>query len=264
VIDGLGAVQNILLVGGTSEIGLSIVDSIFEKHRGKHLVVTVKSNSDIERVQNELGRRFNGVTVEVVVMNMLSSGSLAATTGNIFGKSQIDVVILAAGVLPPAELSFTNPQIAVDSSKINFLGPIEIGTEVIQQFRKQGHGRLVVISSVAGERPRKDNYVYGASKAGLDAWANGLADSVHGLPIRVLVVRPGMVRTKMSAGLPEAPFTCDPDVVGRAVLKRLNKGPALIWVPGKLRIVMSVLRHLPRFVFRRLSRGVNTQNTPLA
>ena len=106
--------------------------------------------------------------------------------------------------------------------------------------------------------------MYGAAKAGLDAWANGLADSVHGLPIRVLVVRPGMVRTKMSAGLPEAPFTCDPDVVGRAVLRRLNKGPALIWVPGKLRIVMSVLRHLPRFVFRRLSRGVNTQKTPLA
>ena len=264
MIDGLGAVQNVLLVGGTSEIGLAIVDSVFSKKRGQRLTVSVKSDSDIERVKNELVNRYEGVSIEAVVMNMFDSGSLEATTRSVFATTQIDVVILAAGLLPDAEESFSDGQVAVNSTKVNFLGPMEIGTEAIQQFRKQGHGRLVVISSVAGERPRKDNYVYGAAKAGLDAWANGLADSVHGLPIRVLVVRPGMVRTKMSAGLPEAPFTCDPDVVGRAVLRRLNKGPALIWVPGKLRIVMSVLRHLPRFVFRRLSRGVNTQNTPLA
>jgi decaprenylphospho-beta-D-erythro-pentofuranosid-2-ulose 2-reductase len=264
VIDGLGAVQSVFLVGGTSEIGLAIVDSIFEKKRGQRLVVSVKSDLDVERVKSDLVDRYNGVLIDVVVMNMLNSGSLEATTQSTFATSQIDVVILAAGLLPDAEESFNDAQVAVNSTKVNFLGPIEIGTEVIQQFRKQGHGRLVVISSVAGERPRKDNYVYGAAKAGLDAWANGLADSVHGLPIRVLVVRPGMVRTKMSAGLPEAPFTCNPDAVGKAVLKRLNKGPVLIWVPGKLRIVMSILRHLPRFVFRRLSRGVNTQNTPLA
>jgi decaprenylphospho-beta-D-erythro-pentofuranosid-2-ulose 2-reductase len=260
----LGAVQNVLLVGGTSEIGLAIVDSVFSKKRGQRLTVSVKSDSDIERVKNELVNRYEGVSIEAVVMNMLDSGSLEATTRSVFATTQIDVVILAAGLLPDAEESFSDGQVAVNSTKVNFLGPIEIGTEAIQQFRKQGHGRLVVISSVAGERPRKDNYVYGAAKAGLDAWANGLADSVHGLPIRVLVVRPGMVRTKMSAGLPEAPFTCNPDAVGKAVLRRLNKGPALIWVPGKLRIVMSVLRHLPRFVFRRLSRGVNTHSTPLA
>jgi decaprenylphospho-beta-D-erythro-pentofuranosid-2-ulose 2-reductase len=264
VINGLGAVQNVFLVGGTSEIGLSIVDSIFEKGRGKQLVVSVKSEADIERVQNELERRLNGVSVEVVVMNMLNSGSLEVTTRSTFAKFQIDVVILAAGLLPDAEKSFSDAQVAVNSAKINFLGQLEVGTEVIQQFKKQGHGRLVVVSSVAGERSRKDNYVYAAGKAGLDAWATGLADALHGLPIRVLVVRPGMVRTKMSAGLPEVPFTCDPDVVGKAVLKRLNRGPTLIWVPGILRIVMSILRHLPRFVFRRLSRSVNTQNTPLA
>jgi decaprenylphospho-beta-D-erythro-pentofuranosid-2-ulose 2-reductase len=264
VIDGLGAVQNVLLVGGTSEIGLAIVDSVFSKKRGQRLTVSVKSDSDIERVKNELVNRYEGVSIEAVVMNMLDSGSLEETTRSVFATTQIDVVILAAGLLPDAEESFNDGQVAVNTTKVNFLGPMEIGTEAIQQFRKQGHGRLVVISSVAGERPRKDNYVYGAAKAGLDAWANGLADSVHGLPIRVLVVRPGMVRTKMSAGLPEAPFTCNPDAVGKAVLRRLNKGPALIWVPGKLRIVMSVLRHLPRFVFRRLSRGVNTHITPLA
>ena len=264
MIDGLGVAQNVLLVGGTSEIGLSIVDAIFSKGRGEHLVVTVKSETDIERVKTELGHRFNGVAVDVVVMNMLDSGSLEIATRRVFSSHQIDVAILSAGLLPDAEKSFTDAQVAVDSGKVNFLGQLEIGTEVVQQFKKQGHGRMVVVSSVAGERSRKDNYVYAAGKAGLDAWATGLADALHGLPIRVLVVRPGMVRTKMSAGLPEVPFTCDPDVVGKAVLKRLNKGPTLIWVPGILRVVMSILRHLPRFVFRRLSRSVNTQNTPLA
>ncbi len=264
MIDGLGVVQNVFLIGGTSEIGLSIVDAIFSKGRGKQLIASVKSESDIERVQNELERRFSGVHVEVVVMNMLNSGSLEVPTQSVFAKFQIDAVILSAGLLPDAEKSFSDAQVAINSAKVNFLGQLEVGTEVIQHFKKQGHGRLVVVSSVAGERSRKDNYVYAAGKAGLDAWATGLADALHGSPIRVLVVRPGMVRTKMSAGLPEVPFTCDPDVVGKAVLKRLNRGPTLIWVPGILRIVMSVLRHLPRFVFRRLSRSVNTQNTPLA
>ncbi len=264
MINGLGALQNVLLIGGTSEIGLSIVDSIFERGRGNQLVVSVKSETDIERVRNDLGSRYKGISIEVVVMNMLNTGSLEASTRSVFAKFQIDAVILAAGLLPDVEKSFSDARVAVDSAKVNFLGQLEVGTEVIQQFKKQGHGRLVVVTSVAGERSRKDNYVYAAGKAGLDAWATGLADALHGSPIRVLVVRPGMVRTKMSAGLPEVPFTCDPDVVGKAVLKRLNRGPTLIYVPGILRIVMSILRHLPRFVFRRLSRGVNTQNTPLA
>jgi decaprenylphospho-beta-D-erythro-pentofuranosid-2-ulose 2-reductase len=253
VIDGLGAMQNVLLIGGTSEIGLSIVDSIFGQKRGVRLVVTVKTNVEIEQVREKLAERFAGVKVEVVVMNLLDSGLLAEPIRNIFSDSEIDVTVIAAGVLPNAELSFSDPKTAVESSKINYLGPIEIGTEVIGQYKNQGHGRLVIISSVAGERPRKDNYVYGAAKAGLDAWANGLADSLHGLPIRTLVVRPGMVRTKMSSGLPEAPFTCDPKDVGKAVLRRLNRGPVVIWVPGKLKYVMAVFRHLPRFIFRRLS-----------
>ena len=144
---------------------------------------------------------------------------------------------------------------AVESAKVNFLGPLEIGTAALGRFKKQGHGTLVVISSVAAERPRKDNYVYGSAKSGIDAWANGAADAIAGTAVRVLVVRPGMVRTRMSAGIPEAPLTSNPDDVAKVITRRLSRGPVTVWVPGKLRWLMFVLRHLPRPIFRKISRG---------
>jgi decaprenylphospho-beta-D-erythro-pentofuranosid-2-ulose 2-reductase len=134
---------------------------------------------------------------------------------------------------------------------------------VAQRFRKQGRGVLVVLSSVAAERPRKDNFFYGAAKAGLDAWANGLADELAGSGVRVLVVRPGMVRTRMSAGLPEAPMTTDAAVVADVVAKNLVNGPTTIWVPAQLQVLMSGLRHLPRPVFRKIVSSREQQSKQL-
>jgi decaprenylphospho-beta-D-erythro-pentofuranosid-2-ulose 2-reductase len=110
----------------------------------------------------------------------------------------------------------------------------------------------VVLSSVAGERGRASNFVYGSTKAGVDTFAQGLGDSLRRDGVRVVVVRPGFVHTRMTAGLPPPPLSCSPDDVGRAVLRALRTGQETVWVPASLRVVMSGLRHLPRAVFRRL------------
>jgi decaprenylphospho-beta-D-erythro-pentofuranosid-2-ulose 2-reductase len=109
-----------------------------------------------------------------------------------------------------------------------------------------------VLSSVAGERARRSNFVYGSSKAGLDVFAQGLGDSLQGSGVHVVIVRPGFVRTKMTAGLPDAPMATTPEAVADAVVKALRTGREIVWVPGQMRVVMSGLRHLPRPVFRRL------------
>ena len=120
------------------------------------------------------------------------------------------------------------------------------------RLRPQGHGRLVVLSSVAAERPRRSNFVYGASKAAIDALATGLGDQLHGSGVGVLVIRPGFVHTSMTHGLPPAPLAVGPDAVAEAIAAHLRDPSGTIWVPRTLRPVMTALRHTPRTLFRRL------------
>jgi decaprenylphospho-beta-D-erythro-pentofuranosid-2-ulose 2-reductase len=109
-----------------------------------------------------------------------------------------------------------------------------------------------VLSSVAGERVRRSNVVYGASKAGLDGLAQGLGDALHARGVRVMVVRPGFVHTRMTRGLDAAPLSTEPGAVARAVVRGLDRGDAVVWVPRSLRWLMLVVRFLPRPIFRRL------------
>jgi decaprenylphospho-beta-D-erythro-pentofuranosid-2-ulose 2-reductase len=119
-------------------------------------------------------------------------------------------------------------------------------------MRRQGHGHIAVLSSVAGERARASNFVYGSSKAGLDAFAQGLGDSLHGTGVRMTVVRPGFVHTRMTRGMKSAPFATTPRVVGELTAAGMRKGRHTVWTPGILRYVFMVLRHVPRPIFRRL------------
>ena len=120
------------------------------------------------------------------------------------------------------------------------------------QLRVQGQGRIVVLSSVAGFRVRRANFVYGSAKAGMDAFAMGLGEALRGSGVAVHVIRPGFVRTKMTAGLPAAPFAVGPDQVAADILRGLHRGAAVIWSPPFLRWVFSALRLLPQPLWRRL------------
>jgi decaprenylphospho-beta-D-erythro-pentofuranosid-2-ulose 2-reductase len=136
--------------------------------------------------------------------------------------------------------------------RVNFLGAGSLLLACMERLRAQGSGVLVVLSSVAAERPRAGNAIYGAAKAGLDALAQGLADATADSGVRVLVVRPGFVTTRMTAGLDPAPFATTPEAVADATVEALDGNAHTVWVPGKLRFVFSVLRHVPRPVYRRL------------
>ena len=104
-------------------------------------------------------------------------------------------------------------------------------------MRRQGHGHIAVLSSVAGERARAGNFVYGSSKAGLDAFAQGLGDSLAGSGVKVTVIRPGFVHSRMTRGLKSAPFATTPRVVGELAVAGMRKGKHTVWTPGILRYV---------------------------
>lgn len=144
---------------------------------------------------------------------------------------------------------------AAELAHVNFTGAVSASIAATNVLRDQGHGALVVLSSVAGERVRKGNVVYGATKAGLDGFAQGLGDLLEGSGVRVLVVRPGFVHSAMTRGLKPAPFATTPDKVAEATVKGLRARRRTVWVPGILRFVFIALRHLPGVVWRRLPLG---------
>jgi decaprenylphospho-beta-D-erythro-pentofuranosid-2-ulose 2-reductase len=148
-----------------------------------------------------------------------------------------------------------DPHAAAHLIGVNFAAAASIALVVANQLRAQGHGRLVVLSSVAGERVRKANFVYGSSKAGLDGFAQGLADSLVGSGAGVLIVRPGFVHSAMTAGLKPAPFATTPDAVADVVARGLVANRRIVWAPGILRVVFMILRHLPAPIWQRLPLG---------
>jgi decaprenylphospho-beta-D-erythro-pentofuranosid-2-ulose 2-reductase len=249
VNDALGDPQSVLVLGGTSEIAQAVTRRLVGR-RVRRVVLAVRRPEAVTAFVAELAA--NGAAVEVVEFDADDTASHRAVLGSVFDKGDIDVTLLAFGVLGDQAAFDHDPQAAVAAVHTNMTGSVSCGLVVADRLRRQGHGALVVLSSVAGERVRSANFVYGATKAGLDGFAQGLGDSLVGTGARVLVVRPGFVRTKMTAGMREAPFTTDADAVADAVLVGLAKGRHTVWSPPALRYVFAVLRHLPRPLWRRM------------
>jgi decaprenylphospho-beta-D-erythro-pentofuranosid-2-ulose 2-reductase len=142
--------------------------------------------------------------------------------------------------------------VALELAEVNYVAPVHLGVLLAARLKTQGHGRIVALSSVAGERVRRSNFVYGSTKAGFDGFYLGLGEALRGTGIEVLVVRPGFVKSKMTEGLDAAPLSVTPEQVADAVVTAVQEHRELIWVPAPMRVVMSGLRHVPRAVFRRL------------
>jgi decaprenylphospho-beta-D-erythro-pentofuranosid-2-ulose 2-reductase len=249
--DALGSVQSVLVLGGGSDIALATVRRLVAD-RTRTVVLAARRPERLSDVVGEL-RAASAGTVEAVAFDAADTGAHAGFVEDVFARfGDFDVVLLAFGVLGNQQSAEADAGAALEVIRTNYLGAVSVAIPVAARLRAQGHGTLVVLSSVAAERPRRANFVYGSSKAGLDAFAQGLGDSLVGSGARVLVVRPGFVRTKMTAGLPGAPLSTTPEAVAAAVADGLRGDAHTIWVPPALRWLMAVLRHLPRPLFRRI------------
>ncbi len=168
------------------------------------------------------------------------------------GPRDIDVAIVAFGLLGDAEELWQNQRKAVQIAEINYTAAVSVGVLLGEKMRAQGFGQIIAMSSAAGERVRRSNFVYGSTKAGLDGFYLGLGEALREYGVRVLVIRPGQVRTRMSAHIKEAPLTVDKEYVANLAVTASAKGKELVWAPGAFRYVMMVMRHVPRPIFRKL------------
>ena len=245
--DAVGSVQSVLLLGGTSEIGLETVRALVAD-RTRDVVLAARDPGRAEEAAAEL--RAAGAAVDVVELDATRTDTHAAILRDAFARPDgFDVAIVAVGVLTRGDDQLLD---AARLQLVNGTGATSLMAHAAREMRAQGRGTVVLLSSVAADRPRVSNYAYGASKAAADTFARGLAGALHGSGVDVMIVRPGFVRTKMTRGLDPAPLSVDADAVADAIVRGLARGSGVVWVPAPLRGVMSVLRHLPRAVFRRL------------
>ncbi|MDQ4071103.1 MAG: decaprenylphospho-beta-D-erythro-pentofuranosid-2-ulose 2-reductase [Actinomycetota bacterium] len=249
--DALGSPQSVLVLGGTSDIGLATARALVAR-RARTVVLAGRRPEALEEAAAEL-RRLGAERVETVSFDADDTGSHARFAEDVFTRvGDIDVVLVSFGVLGDQARAEEHPEEAVAVLTTNFVGAASVGLHLSHHLRRQGHGVLVLLSSVAGQRARRSNFVYGSSKAGVDAFYTGLGDSLVGSGVSVLVVRPGFVRTKMTEGMEETPLSTTADEVAEVIVRALESGAEEAWAPRPLRAVMFVLRHLPRPVFRRL------------
>lgn len=251
MLNAVGQAQNILLLGGTSEIGLAIVAEFLERGPAR---VTLAARADSPRVDAAATRLKEAGASEVDVLDFDATDfdSHPDVIDAAFARGDVDVAVVAFGTLGDQEELWQDQAKAVASAQINYTGPVSVGVLLGQKFKVQGHGTIVALSSVAGVRVRRSNFVYGASKAGVDGFYTQLGEALRGTGANVLVVRPGQVRTRMSAEAKAAPLTVNPEDVAEATVKAVLQDKDIIFVHPAFQLVTGVFNFIPRQIFRKL------------
>ncbi|EGD56206.1 SDR family NAD(P)-dependent oxidoreductase [Gordonia neofelifaecis] len=245
-----------MVFGGRSEIGVATASRLAAGHR---VVLAARRPDDLAQESAAL-LAAGATSVDTVEFDADDIASHPALIDSLFQRdAPIDVAIVAFGILGDAARSETDVEHALQIAHTDYYAQISVMTPLAVALRRQGAGTIIAFSSVAGVRVRRANYVYGSTKAGLDGFASGLADALHGTGVNLLLARPGfvigsMTRELMDSGVKPAPFSRTADQVADAVAKAYRRGRGEVWIPGVLRPMFFGMRLLPRAVWRRLPR----------
>ncbi len=241
-----------LVLGGASDIGLATVRRL-GAHGLERVVLAARDPASLEQrlARDPLPCR----RVEVVRWDALDpeghDALLAHATSTV---GRLDLVLCAVGLLGHHAGASTGPAEATALMAANYEGPAAALLVAGRALAEGGGGSIVVLSSIAAARARRSNFVYGSAKAGLDAFAQGLGDALADRHVRVHVVRPGFVVSKMTTGLTPAPFATTPEAVAEAVLGVVTAPRSrIVWVPRILGPLMGVLRLVPSAWWRRIA-----------
>ncbi|MEV1295103.1 SDR family NAD(P)-dependent oxidoreductase [Pseudonocardia sp. NPDC049635] len=244
----------VLVFGGRSEIGVAVAQRLAGREAGT-VVLAARRAGELDAETARVAAA--GARVETAEFDADDLAAHRPLIDDVRARhGRIDVAVIAFGVLGDQARAETDAAHAAAIVHTDYLAQVHLLTELTQVLREQGSGTLVVYSSVAGVRVRRANYVYGSAKAGLDGFASGLADALHGSGVRLVLIRPGFVIGRMTEGMHPAPLSSTPEQVADATVAALRRrsGNADVWVPGTLRLLFAVLRLLPRAVWRRMPR----------
>lgn len=242
----------VAIFGGRSEIGLEIAGRLAP---GAIVILAARPGTPLDE-----GRRrcleAGAERVEDVDFDADDTASHPGLLAQIEDRvGPIDIAILGFGILGDQSLAEHDHREVVRILHTDFVAQASLLTVLAHRMRARGRGTLVAFSSVAGQRVRRANYVYGSAKAGLDGFASGMADSLHGSGVHLVIARPGFVIGRMTAGMKPAPFASTPGQVADAVVTTIRRGSGVeVWIPWQLRAMFAVASLLPRSLWRLMPR----------
>lgn len=241
----------VLILGGRSEIGIELARLLAP---GATVVLAARQADHLDKQVAALtaGGATAVHTREFDADDLASHSPLVDAV--VADHGPIATAVLAFGILGDQSRAETDAAHAVAVVHTDYVAQVSMLTHLAAAMRKADSGRLVVFSSIAGARVRRANYVYGSAKAGLDGFASGLADALHGTGVRLLIVRPGFVVGRMTHGMDPAPLSRTPAQVAKATARALAKGRRTVWIPWALGPAAAVMRVLPQSVWRRMPR----------
>jgi len=240
--------KNVLILGATSDMAQAIAKKYVAE--GWSLTLAALEPELLESIASDLRVR-SEMGIQALEFDALDFSNHRNFYESL--ETKPDAVICVFGYMGDQELARTDLDEVRKTIDINFTGAASILAVVAEDFEKRGQGSIVGISSVAGDRGRQSNYIYGCAKAGLTAYLAGLRNRLAKSGVHVMTVKPGFVRTKMTEHLElPAALTADPDQVARAVFKGMEKKKNTIYILWMWRWIMCIIRHIPEFVFKKM------------
>jgi len=244
--------KRIVIVGATSAMAEHCA-RLWAQGTPIDLTLVGRDVGRIERVATDLRVRSPQSLIRAVQSQFLDPAAIQATVDSIVSEGPVDIVLIAHGSLPEQANCQDDLQACREALDINGISPVLYAEAFAKHMARANHGTIALIGSVAGDRGRKSNYVYGSAKGMLTRYAQGLQHRFAGTGVRVSLIKPGPTDTPMTAHLKgQGAKLAQVDDVARKIVDAINAGKAVVYVPGKWQLIMSVIRHLPAFVFNKM------------
>jgi short-subunit dehydrogenase len=243
--------KKVIVFGGASAIATEI-EKLFAAE-GAELCLLDTKMSRLQAVRDDILARYK-TRIELIEFNALDFGNHnQAFHQAVETLGGVDIVLVAYGTLPNQEKAQNDIEYAIEHFNINATSIISLSSIVANYFEEKGSGTLAVISSVAGDRGRKSNYLYGSAKGAISIFLQGLRNRLSRKNVSVITIKPGIVDTPMTAHLPKNFLFAKVDVVARSIFEGINALKDIIYVPGYWRLIMCVIKHIPETIFKRLN-----------
>ncbi|MEK9728107.1 MAG: SDR family oxidoreductase [Candidatus Margulisiibacteriota bacterium] len=242
--------KSILILGSTSDIGHALAKEYLTS--GYSVMLAARNMNALDHQKRELQTHFSEHLLQTIVFDACAFDSHQGFYDSLDQKPDGVVTLIGyLGEQKVSELSFKETQQVIDS---NYTGNISILNIIATDFEKRGHGFICGVSSVAADRGRKSNYIYGSAKAGFTAYLSGLRNRLHHANVHVLTVHPGFVNTKMTQHLILPPrLTANPEQVARAIFRAQHSNKNILYVRSIWKYIMLVIKNIPESLFKRLS-----------
>lgn len=243
----------ILIVGGTSTIAEHCA-RVWLKQQPCELILLGRDSEKLQRVTNDLKVRNPDANVQMQLVNFLDAQAIKTCIQTLNQQAAIDIALIAHGSLPNQEQCQIDLAQCQQSIEVNAISPVLFTEAIVQCMIERNHGKLAVIGSVAGDRGRKSNYIYGAAKALIDTYVQGLQHRLALINSKatVTLIKPGPTATPMTAGITGKGKLASPEHVAQDIVHAIETRKAGVYTPKKWAIIMRIIRILPFFLFKKM------------